>query len=692
MIERIGFGTAQVRPGTDRVQLSPGEQLTLGLGVTAGSREELQGATASVWTNIGSLDPATFRAVPMGEVVPSDDHMLAFQVTLPPARAGTYTATAYVNVGGVQQWAQDYAGGERPYNLNNRLVFRVSPPEVDGLLVRQVPLDKANVRSDSTDISTIEDMLEPGVGGYTLRRLADEGVNCVWVQVPYRLDAWDGIDAIDDAGSDYASNDWFAIDPQLSLDTRCVAAWDLDWQRTLANDAMRRFVDEAHALGMTVISGIAPNHVGHNYIFRDTFGPGVPEEVRRRDYSQMTVGAAQAAEVAARLASAHLDETVKNYAEWMLPQMYAGRYPDGNYNPFGAANLNETYSPDWYGIWRDTKHLNHGGHVGQGIWYPRTEQNYKVLAYIGRAMLWAVTDLGFDGFRIDHALGMPYYFFEQTLPWVEWRARVRRGDDFNLIIVHEDHNRQEYSARVGDVVQSMAYKGLLDDLARQDIEAVWGWYGHPDLTEQFTGTGNHDEERGSEHFGGNLLAYGNAVLTMILMGGAMTMLAGDEFAEGQKLRFKAKGGVPTLWQLRQGTLPADNIALDYWIGRCGLLRRQPQLRGTDRHRLRPWPGTPGDGILAFSRSSGDAGHVPLLVFNNLGRESWATAWFELGDACLAWLQQAPDAYYQVRDLLGFDPDRPLWARSIQGTELLDGGLHIGLQPYQIQVLELQRLP
>ena len=102
MIERIGFGTSQVRPGTDRVQLRPGERLTLGLGVTAGSRDELEGATASVWTNIGSSDPATFRALPMTEVIPSDGHMLAFQVTLPPAQLGTHIATAYVSVGGVQ--------------------------------------------------------------------------------------------------------------------------------------------------------------------------------------------------------------------------------------------------------------------------------------------------------------------------------------------------------------------------------------------------------------------------------------------------------------------------------------------------------------------------------------------------------------------------------------------------------------
>ena len=121
------------------------------------------------------------------------------------------------------------------------------------------------------------------------------------------------------------------------------------------------------------------------------------------------------------------------------------------------------------------------------------------------------------------------------------------------------------------------------------------------------------------------------------------------------------------------------------------MRHRTQLRGANRQRLRPWPGPSADRILAFSRDSGNTDDVPLLVFNNLGHENWATGWFDPGEALRAWLALEPSAYYQVWDLLGFDPDRPLWSRAIQGTELLDDGLHIGLQPYQIQVLELRRL-
>ncbi len=401
---------------TNRVTLRPGQRLTVGLGVTADAPEELDEASATVWTNYGSGDPGAFVEVAMGAVTPTDGHQRAFEATLGPAKIGTYIVTAFVSIGGDRFWAQDHASGDShaaPPRQANRLVFRVSDPEVDRLLVRQVPLDKANARSDSTEISTIEDMLETDETKYNLTRLAAAGVNCVWVQVPYRL-----------------------------------------------------------------------------------------------DYAQVAVDAAQLAQVAARLASRDIDESLKDYAEYMLPQLYAAKYPDGTYNPFGAASVYDTYSPDWYGLWADTKHLNHGGHAGQRVWYPRTEQNLHVLAWVGRAMLWAASDLGVDGFRVDHALGMPYFFFEHTLPWVEMKMREKRGNDAALLLVVEDHDRKRYSASVGDVVQSNEYESLLHRLNGRDVEGVWAYYDDPDHTLEFTGTGNHDEVRGSTFFGDDLLAYG----------------------------------------------------------------------------------------------------------------------------------------------------------------------------------------
>lgn len=57
--------------------------------------------------------------------------------------------------------------------------------------------------------------------------------------------------------------------------------------------------------------------------------------------------------------------------------------------------------------------------------------------------------------------------------------------------------------------------------------------------------------------------------------------------------------------------------------------------------------------------------------------------FNVGGSARAWLEQHPSECYQVRDLIGFDPDRYLWSRPLLGQQLLDAGLGIGLQPNQI---------
>jgi glycosidase len=697
MITSIGFGTAQVQPETGRVELAPGERLTVGLGVSATTADELEAATAFVWTNCGANDPSDFQAVQMTSAVPGDSHQRAFVLTLAEAKLGTFIVSAYVELGGVRYWADDYvAPDNRPSSaaalaerkLRNRLVFRVRDPALQRLLVCQVPIDKANARADATDISTIDDMLSASDSRwYTLQRLKDQGVNCVWVQVPYRIDLWDRLPAVDDAGSDYASTDWFSIDPELSKDARYVASWDHDLQRDIANTKLKELVDEAHDLGFKVLFEIAPHHVGHNYIFRDVFGD---TDVRRRDYTQVAVDATQLQQVMQRLSSGDYDEFVKDYMEWMLPQMYAARYGDGTYNPFGASSVYETYSPYWYGDWSDVKHLNHGGHALFEIWVPRTQQNYKVLAYIGRAMSWAVNELGADGFRIDHTFGMPFHFFEQTLPWVEMKLREKRGNAASLILVHEDHDRKNYTARVGDVIQSNSYMDLLRAFASRNLEAVWAYYQNPWLAAEFVGTGNHDERRGSTFFNGDLIRYGNTVMMMALMGGAMTMLAGDEYAEAQQLRFKAKGGIPTLWQLNQAILPGENANLAAWIARAAHLRNdEPALAGSSRQRL-GWLKASNEPIFACARY-GAADGPPLIVVDNLGQQ-WSTGQLDIGSQVRNWISSAPAAFYQIKDLLGLDPARPLWSRPIYGQTIIDEGLSIGLQSCQIQVLQLQRLP
>jgi glycosidase len=691
----MGFGTAQVDPGTFRVRLEPGEHLTVGLGVSGTSAAHVAGAVASVWTNYGEEDPAHFHATPMDPVAPTDAHHIAFTATLDAARLGTFIATAFVVVGGVTYWAQDHVaatvnGGQ--YGLQNRLVFRVSAPFVRDLNVREVPIDKANARSDSTDISLIEDLLDLRPEWYTLTKMRDEGVNCVWFQVPYRLDPWDGRDAHDDAGSDYASNDWFSIDPDLAHDSRAVPPWDLDLQHRLANMAMKRLVYEAHELGMRVLMEIAPNHVGHNFIYRDVVADNGGLGVPRRDYRLSAVDAAQLAQIQDRLASSDYPENLKNFAEYMLPQMYAAHYPDGSYNPNGASSVYETYSPDWYGLWADVKHLNHGGHAGFHVWVPSTAQNYRVLEYIGRAMAWAATEIGVDGFRIDHALGMPFHFFEQTLPWVEMKVRAQRGPDAALIWAPEDHNRKDYTSCVADVIQSSGYIGVLRALAAQNVDDVWNGITELEHWHEFLATGNHDEARGIEFFGGDLLAFGNAIITLELLGGPLLTLAGDEYGERQQLRFKSRGGIPTVWQRRQGLLPVESATLAYWVGRGAQLRRDlPALHGSTRERLYPAAAETAPRIMGWSRPAPRPTDPPLLIFSNLERDPWTASVFDVGTAARAWLSAQAGAYFQVRDLMGFDPERYLWTRPIPGAELIANGLGVGLQPTQIQALLLERV-
>ena len=95
-------------------------------------------------------------------------------------------------------------------------------------------------------------------------------------------------------------------------------------------------------------------------------------------------------------------------------------------------------------------------------------------------------------------------------------------------------------------------------------------------------------------------------------------------------------------------------------------------------------------LLAAARFVDDAAIVPLLVFTNLSRHEWTTGRYDVGARLRAWLDLA--AFYQVRDRVGVDPERPLWRRPLVGGEILEQGLSVGLQPYQIQVLELERLP
>nr|VFK79684.1 MAG: Alpha amylase, catalytic domain [Candidatus Kentron sp. SD] len=675
----ISFGTLNTRPGTDIVDVKLGENISFGVGFTPDRILTDVTLKAFLVTNLGSDTDALhpLHKVAMVPVDPSDGHQYAFTAELPLMMHGTYTAFAVVYYGSSAFIAKD-------------VNWRVSVPAVDSLYVRQIPIDKANARQDSDEISTMDDMLDGPESAYTLDKMQQAGVNCLWIQTPYRIDPWDGRPN-DTAGSDYASTDWFSIDPELSCEASRIPGWDTDRQHEIANQKMKEFVTAAHTRGMKVIFGIAPNHVGHNYIFRDFF---LDEEVVKRGcYEQIAIDASQLAKVDERKKQ-HAGTEIAMYAEYIFPWMYATKNASGKYDPNGANDVNETYFPNWAGDWDDTKHLNHGAHGGEGRRHPTTAQNWKVLAYIGNAMLWAVVKLGVDGFRIDHSYGMPVEFFTQTIPWVEKKARKLRAGFDGLILFHEEHDpeRKQFAANVGDVIQAKEYEKILQGFSHRNIKGIWSVYESPNFAE-FSGTGNHDEERGITFLEGDLRKHGNAMITMLFLGGPMTTLAGDEYGESRKLRFKMTGGIPTLWQARTGQLAPENLELDAWVSKAGRLRRErSELGCSERERLTPHGGPAP--VVAFEKRAPENG-CPLMVFSNIDHGNSQSGRFGLGARARAWIESmvatGPDTRLQVKDLFSSTPDQPLWSHPIPASDLLRDGIQAILAPYQVQVLELVRV-
>ncbi len=696
----ITFGTQNLRPGTDIVDAKLGKEISFGVGFTPDDASVNATPEAFLWTNLGSDAPHVFRKIAMNPVDPSDDHRYAFTVALPLTMPGTYTATAFVR----------YGSGEEIW-VGKDVNWRVSVPAVDSLYVRQIPIDKVNARLDSDEISTMDDMLDGPESAYTLDKMEQAGVNCLWIQTPYRSDFWGGRPN-DTAGSDYASTDWFSIDPELLREADQIDVSDTDRRHTEANRKMKEFVTAAHAREMKVVFGIAPNHVGHNYIFRDFFED--EDVVKRGCYKQIAIDEFQLAEVEKRK-KRYAGTELALYAEYIFPWMFATKNASGKYDPNGANDVNETYSPDWAGdCWCDTKHINHGGHAGEKRWHvPREQkQNWKVLDYIGNAMLWATVKLGVDGFRIDHSYGMPVEFFTQTIPWVEKKARALRPGFEGLILFHEEHDpeRKRFAANVGDVIQAKWYEAILQGFSHRDVEAIWSVYENPYFTE-FSGTGNHDECRGITFFTefsragnhdecknknfvqANLREFGNAVITMLFLGGPMTTLAGDEYGESRKLRFKMKGGIPTLWQARTQQLAPENLELDAWVSKAGRLRRErPELGCSERKRLIPHGGPVP--IVAFEKRASE-NRCPLMVFSNINHGDGQSGQFGLGARARAWIESivatGPDTQLQVKDLFSSTPDRPLWSHPILARNLLRDGIQVALTAYQVQVLDLVRV-
>ncbi len=689
--KNIGFGTPlQNKSGhINMANWKPGDKIKFGLGLdldSFDSHHRKEDIRAKLWTNIGhNSDPKTFYEIPMNPVQPSDQHELAFESDVPVDRVGTYKVTAAISGDQGKTWSfiNDFGF--------NDLVFRPKPAEWEAINMRQVHIGKANAPVGALKFSYLEDMIESKWGNYNLEGLKSQGVNAIWIQSPFRADPWDHRNPADTAGSPYACTDYFSIDPRLCREAQEKAGLDKDKQHEIANQVMKKLIDKAHNQGIKVFFCMAPNHVGHNYIFRDLFDDGRGGlKVSRNDFSNMVLNQNQLDEINSKLRDPNISEPEKSYAEYLYPRMYATQ-KNGHFDPAGAQSVNETIHDVWYGDWSDTKKLNHGAFAATNIHEARNEQNYKVLDYLGRAMLHATVFLGVDGWRIDHSTGMPDQYFYETLP--KYQAAVDRyfGQSHPIFIMAEDHDRKTWTAKVSDLVQSKWYEEIMHSMNHQDVELFWGTLANP-YFQELVQTGNHDEARAIRAFDGNMLALGRYACTMELFGGAFSMLMADEYGEQQKMKFLSYGGIPSLEQARNNQLPEPNKTLKYWISRAGELKtNHPSLRSGDRVRLKlkDMKQLP---VIAFARHSYEQNNIPVLVFTNLSNEHKNGAFYELDKQSRDLLERLsnkkPETRFQVRDLMGKDPNAWLWSTAKSKQELLDQGICVLLDPYQIQALEL----
>lgn len=681
-IKNVGFGSPR-QNAAGKVEMNnfkPGDQVEFGLGLDVDGFQNPKEAPllAKVWTNIGnSKNPNSFYEVPMEEILPGDQHQRAFKANICVNRLGTYKATAMISEDFGKTWQYINQFGTKD------VVIRPKVAAWDGLNIREVNIGKANASCDSNEYSTIEDMIDDTYGNYNLKSLQSQGINALWIQCPFRADAWDKRHASDSAGSPYAVTDYFSIDPRLSREATKIPAGDIDAQRHVANQAMKNLIDKAHSMGIKVFFCIAPNHVGHNYIFRDLIKDSQDNyTIARNDYSLM---------MSKDDAKTTQDKfnTMPNYAEYINPKMYAA-CKDGHYDPKGAHTVHETMHDTWYGDWADTKKLNHGAFAAHGIHQASTPENQYVLDYLGRIMFHAVTFLGVDGFRIDHTTGMPDQFFFETLPKLQADVDDYRGQSSPVFMMSEDHDRKNFTAQVSDLVQSKWYEQIQNNMLNQNAEGFFSVVESPYFQELIQ-TGNHDEHRAIHTFAGDMMAYGRYICTMQLYGKSFSMLMGDEYGEAQKMHFLAYGGIPVLNQAKSHSLPSANVELATVAARAGHLKTShPSLNSGISNRLYAKDSHPP--IIAFARHGYEESSTPVLVFSNLSNQYDNGCYFGLDNKTVSFIEEAikknSQARFQVRDLMSNDPTANLWSTAKSAQELLEQGLCALLKPYQVQALEL----
>ena len=670
-VPRIGDFRSTATDSTGLVDFpweQPGD--SIGFELRVYDAEQPQQLQAQVWTNVDHNDDLSlFDAVDM-RFDRWEGGAAVYRAEIPVHKLGNYRAVGRISRDGGASW--DWMGAQGIADLR----FRPRDERHDALNMAEINVGMLNFDPTTGRYGTFADMMEhgsPGTNGrYTLEWLAAQGKTAIWMMPPFEVSKWDGRHPSDDAGSPYAAKDFFTVNPELS---RAAQGMEGEAARQAANDAFQALMDRAHQLGITVVLDVALNHVGHDHRFRDLFvttdaDGNEHREVRLNDFSQVTVTPAQAEQVQQALIDDQPD-TMERVAPWL--------YGSAAGDPHGAAGPQDKAAGGWF-EWNDVAQLNHGRmRYGYNWWdVDPTAENLAVQEWLTRVLRFWTVDMGVDGFRLDHLTGLPLRLLEHGIS--EAQADVdRHTPGRSLFVMGEDFHTNTDTRHWLDAGQGGWYHEFLAARSPGDLQRVLE---HP-WFHDLTNLDSHDEERFQQHFGDDLQAGARISNLLELMGGPYAELAGDELGSREKLRFKQYAGVDVLAEPSQ-----EALALAQSNARVGMARKVlPALQDDNRDWLQPQRGGPDDALVAVGRTADDLSENPVVVFANLSNTERRSNAFELGGELAARID--PERDYMAYDRLATDPAAPLWDKPISGRRLLSRGIYAAVDPYGIQVVELE---
>jgi glycosidase len=624
---------------------------------------------ADLWTNANHNDaPEKYDALPM-KIVRTDGDKVTFRVEVPINEVGNYRATARISTNGGQsfQWASAAGAGD--------IRFRPHVEADDDLNMMEV-----NINSVNGGHGTLDDLASSGspttTGKYTLEFMKSEGINSVWVQPPFKRSQWEYRPPIDNAGSPYATKDFFAVDPDYSARAQQILknGGTEEQAEAAATQEWKDFVAKAHSMGMKVMVDVALNHVGHNYEFNDLFtrtdaAGNEIREVRKNDFSQVAVNPEQLKVIDDRLA----DPNLPKYMEYIAPWLYSSKTS----NPGGAQDVSDIEAGG--GQWYDTKQLNHGGSYGVA----NPAENKAVVDYMGRVLEYWSVDMGCDGFRLDHLTGLPQTVLEDSLNHAQAAVDKHRPGT-ELYVTGEDFFNAEYNASYVDNIQDTWLRNtLMGSTSPGNFRDILS---NPYFdNREMLNLSSHDEDRFDFH--GDTRAAARMYGLLPLLGGTDMLVAGDDLGETNPMPFKQYNPIESILHPSQA-----GAQISEQLRRAGTAKTDvPALQDDNRTFLDPRVGGADPDILAISRYA-DAGKPgnPVLVFANMNNGMTRENSFNLDSNTKARLD--PSKHYQVRDLMADNPDAALWNKPMTGQDLMNNGIYAKLAPYQTQALEIYEVP